>query len=142
MCNVIVPAANLQGGWCLIYRFTYGLEWVGHSFLVPYFPYFVTPINHFTDCSHCVHQQAPALDGLHVSKSSSAELLHSARSPPSPPGFLAVLEEETLCQLFELSFSCCLHNNYKRYQALPLFFYSICILYTCLEVNLMEISGL
>ncbi|KAF2983373.1 hypothetical protein EK904_000889 [Melospiza melodia maxima] len=41
-------------------------------------------------------------------------------------------EEEILCQLFELSLSCCLHN-YKRYQAPPLFSFSIRILYTHLE---------
>lgn len=90
-CNIIAPAANLQGGWCLIYSFTYGLEWVGHSFLVPYFPYFVTLINHFAGCSHHVHQQAPVLDGRHVGKSSSAELLRSGRSPPSPPSSFPLL---------------------------------------------------
>lgn len=53
---------------------------------MPYFPYFVTLVNDFIHCSPCVQQQSPTLDGRHVCNSSSTELLHSVRFPPSPPG--------------------------------------------------------
>lgn len=53
--------------------------------MVPYFPYFVTVVNHFTGCNHCVQLQSPTLDGWHVCNSSSAELLRSGGSSPSPP---------------------------------------------------------
>lgn len=65
-CNVTVPAANLLGGWCLIYSFTYVLEWVGHRFLVPYFACFVTLVNHFTSCTHHVQQQLQPLMGCRL----------------------------------------------------------------------------
>lgn len=145
--TVIVPAANLLGGLRLIYSFTYMYEWAGHSFLVTYFPYFVTLVNHFSHCSHCVQQQSPALNGWHVCNSSSTELLCSGGSCLLPSYSCNVFcllgwRSRRSCANSEFSLSCCLHNNYKRYQGPPLFSYSICILYTLLEMYFMEIWGL